>query len=60
MWCTFFSAVKCPSFLRPEGDEWRLIGAAYVHGVMNGEALEILTLIGLDDTKGSADIDLKG
>lgn len=30
---------QAPFILRPQGDEWQLIGAAYVHGMMYGELL---------------------
>jgi hypothetical protein len=29
-----------PFVMRQEGDEWLLVGTAYVHGLMNGEAME--------------------
>jgi hypothetical protein len=36
--CIFLGG-QAPFVLRPQGDEWRLIGAASVHGMMNGELL---------------------
>lgn len=30
-----------PFVLQKKGDTWRLVGEAYVHGVMNGEAVEM-------------------
>jgi hypothetical protein len=28
---------RWPVILRQQGDEWRLLGAAYIDGIMNGE-----------------------
>lgn len=31
---------KVPLLLRPSGEDWRLVGDSYVHGIMQGEAFE--------------------
>lgn len=35
-----FLGCPIPFVLRPRGDEWRLVGCCYVHGMMDGQALE--------------------
>lgn len=36
----FVKGSRVPLILRPRGDRWELIGDAYVHGVMQGEAFK--------------------
>ncbi|VUC24927.1 unnamed protein product [Clonostachys rosea] len=34
------SGCPCPLILRPRGDTYTLVGTAYVHGIMHGEAMD--------------------
>jgi hypothetical protein len=37
--CILFGS-QMPMILREEGDQWLFVGQAYVHGIMDGEAID--------------------
>jgi hypothetical protein len=39
--CSILFGASAPFILQKQGDVYRLVGEAYVHGVMNGEAIEM-------------------
>lgn len=43
-----FAGMDYPMVIRPQGDEYRLICPAYVHGIMHGEAWETLLKAGAE------------